>query len=579
MEVLMMRIERMVASEWAFFASQIARSKQLLPFFETHSSARAIFKRNVKKNSGTAYVVYSGKAPVLFLVIEAGQVTNLLSLETAKIRWSSVFLMIDQLAKQTFQPTITFILPKSLTLHLQEVFLAQGYKQTEPNVFIKTLEYHTGLVLGGGGARGAYQIGVWQALKELDISIELITGTSVGALNGALILQGEFEAAKTMWEEIETRKILAFPAGKTTSDTFGGMLSQVSAFTLNAIQSKGVSTKPLQALIHDTFSTEKMQQTTVDFYLVTTELPNMQERVIHFNECQMSQWQSWLLASASFFPAMAAAKIADRYYVDGGYRNNIPVDVAIQHGATECIIVDVKGPGITKPVKVPNDIPCMTLQTPWSMGTVLLFDGARSVQNIQLGYLETMKMIGQKYCGYWYTFDETVDSLTEFQHAFFMFMKETYQLTVWTSAEQQNKICRKMRKVYKDRVFTENIGLVLIELLAKSQTISAAKLYTIQEMIELLKNTGEMKADFVESIGMISIQEWLKKYYDDYFLLSDKQQLAGMISLLESNVQEKAQWLTFLLDKLPVQTLQLLMIEFIQTRSDKEWHKSSHMKS
>lgn len=38
----------------------------------------------------------------------------------------------------------------------------------------------TGLVLGGGGSRGAYEIGVWQALRELGIGIDVVTGTSVG---------------------------------------------------------------------------------------------------------------------------------------------------------------------------------------------------------------------------------------------------------------------------------------------------------------------------------------------------------------------------------------------------------------
>ena len=49
-----------------------------------------------------------------------------------------------------------------------------------------------GLVLEGGGAKGAYQIGAWKALKEAGIRIKGIAGTSVGALNGALIAMDEF---------------------------------------------------------------------------------------------------------------------------------------------------------------------------------------------------------------------------------------------------------------------------------------------------------------------------------------------------------------------------------------------------
>ena len=50
----------------------------------------------------------------------------------------------------------------------------------------------TAVVLAGGGSRGAYQIGVWKALRELGIEYQLVTGTSVGALNGVLMVQGDF---------------------------------------------------------------------------------------------------------------------------------------------------------------------------------------------------------------------------------------------------------------------------------------------------------------------------------------------------------------------------------------------------
>lgn len=562
-----MRSEQMVASEWPNFTEQLAKSVQLLPFYDAHTLARQVFRKKVRDNSGTAYVIYQGKSPYLFMVVEAGEITNLLIPETIQLSWSSLFLAIDRFFRQTFQAEITVRFPRALTLHLQEVFLKHGYLMENNRVAVKELMYHTGLVLGGGGARGAYQVGVWQALKELMIPIKIITGTSVGALNGALILQNDFEAAKNMWETIDTQQILSFPTVVTPSDTFGGLMSQIGSFTFSAIQSNGVSTKPLQKLIRDTFSQEKMKQVTTDFYLVTTELPNMQEKDIHFNACQMNQWQSWLLASASFFPAMAATKIADKYYVDGGYRNNIPVDIALQNGATECIIVDVKGPGITKPVKIPQTVSRLTLQTPWSMGAVLLFDGARSTKNIQLGYLETLKAISGKYLGFWYTFDETISSLTVFQQAFFSFVDDTYKIKLWDSISQQNKICKKLRKVYKDRVYTENVGLVLLELLAKGQEISASKLYTIQEIVELLQQS-EMKTDFADSVGMISVQEWLMKYYEDYFLLSDKQQLSLMSNLLNVDEKEKIQRLAFLLDKLPVQVLQILMKEFIQQGVD-----------
>ena len=48
------------------------------------------------------------------------------------------------------------------------------------------------VVLSGGGSKGAYEIGVWKALRKLHISYDIVTGTSVGALNAA------FESYDTM---------------------------------------------------------------------------------------------------------------------------------------------------------------------------------------------------------------------------------------------------------------------------------------------------------------------------------------------------------------------------------------------
>ncbi|EOL50763.1 hypothetical protein I580_02376 [Enterococcus caccae ATCC BAA-1240] len=250
--------EKMVASEWPDFSKWVSNSIQLLPFYETHSLARQVFSQKVYDNTGVAYVIYRNKRPFLFLTVETDQVTNVLIQATTQMSWSAIFLVIDLFFKQSFQPKVSFLFPRALTLHLQTVFSKHGYTVLENKTAVKELTYHTSLVLGGGGARGAYQIGVWQALKELVIPVEIVTGTSVGALNGALILQDDFEAAKNMWEKIDTQKILSFPTTVTSSDTLRDMMSQIGSFTLNAIQSNGVSTQPLQKLIHDTFSQEKM---------------------------------------------------------------------------------------------------------------------------------------------------------------------------------------------------------------------------------------------------------------------------------------------------------------------------------
>ena len=68
-----------------------------------------------------------------------------------------------------------------------------------------------GLVLAGGGARGSYQVGVWRALDELGWTAGAVTGTSVGCLNGAMYVLGQYETARDMWLTIRSKDVLDLP--------------------------------------------------------------------------------------------------------------------------------------------------------------------------------------------------------------------------------------------------------------------------------------------------------------------------------------------------------------------------------
>ena len=65
-----------------------------------------------------------------------------------------------------------------------------------------------GLVLAGGGTKGAYEVGIWKALCEMKINITSIVGASIGALNGALFLQDDYMATAQMYENIKIDNIM-----------------------------------------------------------------------------------------------------------------------------------------------------------------------------------------------------------------------------------------------------------------------------------------------------------------------------------------------------------------------------------
>lgn len=103
----------------------------------------------------------------------------------------------------------------------------------------------TAVVLAGGGSRGAYQIGVWKAMRELHIDYQLVAGTSVGALNGALMVQQEYDKALQVWENISSQEIVgdAIPQQDDPDDRF-----LRRAFARQAFAHGGWSCLPWSAL-------------------------------------------------------------------------------------------------------------------------------------------------------------------------------------------------------------------------------------------------------------------------------------------------------------------------------------------
>ena len=64
--------------------------------------------------------------------------------------------------------------------------------------------------MSGGGGKGAYEIGCWRAIRELGVPVHAVAGTSVGALNAALIAQGDVDRAAELWSRITAREVFAF---------------------------------------------------------------------------------------------------------------------------------------------------------------------------------------------------------------------------------------------------------------------------------------------------------------------------------------------------------------------------------
>lgn len=502
-----------------FSTSQLA-----VPFYTSHSVAREAFLKQAKKNQ--AWQLIGSEHLFLAIEFDSKQATlrNLLYGPIEKFSWKKSLVLIETFLRQRFVEE--FVVPLQLGEMMTQWLCANGYEQTAQGLK-KVFTYHTALVLGGGGARGSYQIGVWQALKSVGITIDLITGTSVGALNGALILMDDVEVARELWLTISTDKVLAFPEACATNQTFKELIQQVSSLATTALKENGASSQPLQDLLMQTFDEEKIQKSQIPLFVCTTRFPSLQEVVHHYDITNGLEELKWLTASASFYPGMVPMEIDQEQYVDGGYRNNLPIDVALAHGATECICVDIKGPGIVKKLTIPEEVAVVNYCSPWSLGNLLVFDSNRSASNYRLGYLETMKAFEQ-FNGYWYTFTLATTWKKEWR-AFLRYLQND---PLYLTLIKRTDFWKKVSKLYHHKAPVEQGGLILVELAGRFFGLEATHVYTKELFLEKMQQAFNQEQ---LAIGTLSITEWLAMYHTQRFVLSEKNQLSHLYQIIKEN--------------------------------------------
>lgn len=258
----------------------------------------------------------------------------------------------------------------------------------------------TALVLSGGGSRGAYQIGVWEALSELDVTIDMVFGTSVGSINGAMVVQGDLELSRKLWQQMETDMIFDI-------ETTGLPSEDAWAYAKEIVLRGGAGTSGLGRLLREYIDEDRVRNAAADYGLVTVEFPSLEGHFLYKSDIPYGRLADYILASASCFPAAQKYVIGDREFIDGGYRDNLPVEMALDRGATSIIAVDLHAAGIVRhsAVRKAKEVPdgFHMIESPLELGNFLIFDKLNTGRIMRLGYLDTMREFGV-YEGERYTF-------------------------------------------------------------------------------------------------------------------------------------------------------------------------------
>ncbi len=176
----------------------------------------------------------------------------------------------------------------------------------------------TALVLGGGGSRGAVGVGLYRALVELGIRIDLIVSSSIGAVNGALIAAGlSPKELEDCWRALRTTDVVG---------------SRWQFLRLLTGAPSAFSNKSLRDLLQRVLPVRSFGALRIPLAIVATDLETGETVVL--TEGDLSQAILASTALPGLFPPMSWQ---GRRLVDGGLSNNVPIDLAIERGAQRVI--------------------------------------------------------------------------------------------------------------------------------------------------------------------------------------------------------------------------------------------------
>ena len=206
-----------------------------------------------------------------------------------------------------------------------------------------------GLVLSGGGSKGAYEIGVYKALKKLKKEINIVTGTSVGAINGIFVAQNDLKGSLNFWDHVTFKNIYDENEFPQVEDE---KLSKIYLqYAKSFINEGGLDIYKMKNIFDDYFKPSKFFNSNINYGLVTYNFTSKKPVLKTKQELTKNNIKDYVLASASCYPAFKPYLIDNEMYIDGGYYDNLPINLAIDLGATEIIAVDLRAIGFKKIIK------------------------------------------------------------------------------------------------------------------------------------------------------------------------------------------------------------------------------------
>lgn len=244
-----------------------------------------------------------------------------------------------------------------------------------------------GLVLAGGGAKGAYQIGAFQALKELGILENIIafSGNSIGTVNMALLIGSDLDTAKRLWENMNVDDFL-----------------DIDEKPLDGTNSDGIfSREGINRHLKENIDFNKMSNCDKPCYITVSTTPDSGEMVAEYkkiNGMDPDEIRKLVIASSAIPVMYGSVNVAGGKYMDGGFVDNTPIKPLYDAGIKDIIVISNNSAyqpetQLFKDANLYTIIPSKSLDMDTLIGTVD-FDKEHVSYRMKLGYMDAkMQML------------------------------------------------------------------------------------------------------------------------------------------------------------------------------------------
>lgn len=264
------------------------------------------------------------------------------------------------------------------------------------------------IALEGGGAKGGYEIGVWQALDEAGIKYNAVSGTSVGALNGGLMAMRDLPRAIDAWNNMKLGKVIELDEEQeeNLSRAFNGDIGiddvqRLIPEALEIIKNRGLDVAPLRAWVREVVDAKAIKESDVELYIATVSITDRKALEVKVNDLPEDQICDMLLASA-YHPTFKLEKLGGKFYTDGGFVDTLPLHALVTNGYKDIIAVRIPGIGHNRRFKMPDDVNITYIATNADLGGVLNFDAEQSRRDMAIGYLDAKRVLYGLYGKHYY---------------------------------------------------------------------------------------------------------------------------------------------------------------------------------